>query len=175
MATMECTTLRASARRGRLSLEGTSAVSSSTLPSRPARHRALRAVQAVVCGVALLATAAVAAPSASAAQPGARSAGFPTYLKGVAVNQATGAQLSGIVVTLRDPVTLDVIASDTTNASGVFRMDGLDSDEYAIKFNGSRRGFETGFGGCGRGVVPTYGEACTFAPGGVGKFRLEHL
>jgi hypothetical protein len=124
----------------------------------------------------LVAAAALAAPSASAARLAAQpAAGFPTYLKGMAVNRATGAHLRGIVVTLRDPVTLDVIARDTTNANGVFRMDGLHSDEYAIKFNGSRRGFETGFGGCGHRVVPTYGQACTFAPGGVGRFGLDRL
>jgi hypothetical protein len=144
-----------------------------------AARRRLRAVQAAVCGTALLAAAVLAAPAASAARPAGgpvqSAAGFPTYLKGMAVNQETGAHLGGIVVTLRDPVSLEVIATDTTNANGVFRMDGLRSDEYAIKFNGSRRGFETGFGGCGRGVVPTYGEACTFAPGSVGRFRLDHL
>jgi hypothetical protein len=124
-----------------------------------------------------MAAAAFAAPEASASRSGPPTAhaGFPTYLKGMAVNANTGAQLSGIRVTLRDPVSLDVIASDTTNLNGVFRMDGLHSDEYAIKFNGSRRGFETGWGGCGHGVVPTFGEACTFAPGAVGKFRLDHL
>jgi hypothetical protein len=164
---------------GRLILEGTSAVSSTIASSRPSRRRVLRAVQAALCGTALLATAALIAPGASAAPRSGSvdtaAAGFPTYLKGVAVNQATGARLAGIVVTLRDPVTLDLIASDTTNANGVFRMDGLSSDEYAIKFNGARRGFETGFGGCGHGVVADYGDACTFAPGAVGPFRLDHL
>jgi hypothetical protein len=122
--------------------------------------------------------AAVAAPSASASRstrPAQPAAGFPTYLKGVAVNASTGARLSGILVTVRDPVSQDLIASDTTNDNGVFQMDGLHSDEYGIKFNGSRRGFETGWGGCGHGVVPTFGDACTFAPGSVGKFRLDHL
>jgi hypothetical protein len=137
-------------------------------------------VQAVACGAALLTAVAFATPTASASHsssqpPRAAAAGFPTFLKGMAVSSSTGAQLSGILVTLRDPVTLDLIASDTTNANGVFRMDGLHSDEYGIKFNGSRRGFETGWGGCGHGVVPTFGEACTFAPGSVGKFRLDHL
>jgi hypothetical protein len=129
------------------------------------------------CAAVLLATAALVAPVASASRSAAPSArvGFPTYLKGMVVNSSTGAQVSGILVTLRDPVSLDLIASDTTNANGVFRMDGLHSDEYGIKFNGSRRGYETGWGGCGHGVVPTFGEACTFAPGGVGKFRLDRL
>jgi hypothetical protein len=52
-------------------------------------------------------------------------------------------------------------------------MDGLHEDEYAVKFNGARLGYETGFLGCGRGVVPTWGEACSFGTGPVGKARLE--
>jgi hypothetical protein len=134
------------------------------------------------CAAVLLAAVAIAVPDAAVAGRSApvetvrpAAVGFPTYLKGMVVNASTGAQVRGVLVTLRDPVTLDLIASDLTNDSGVFRMDGLHSDEYAIKFNGSRRGYETGFGGCGHGVVATYGEACTFAPGAVGKFRLDHL
>jgi hypothetical protein len=121
----------------------------------------------------------VSSASTATARPAAHTesarAGFPTYVKGMVVNSSTGVHVSGVVVTVRDPVSLDVIASDTTNANGVFRMDGLHSDEYAIKFNGARRSYETGFGGCGHGVVPTFGEACTFAPGAVGRFRLDHL
>jgi hypothetical protein len=141
------------------------------------RLRVTRSLRAAGCAAALVAAAALVCPAASAARSDAlpKAGGFPTYLKGMVVNSATGAKVSGVLVTLRDPVSLDVIASDLTNANGVFRMDDLSSDEYALKFNGSRRGYETGFGGCGHGVVPTFGEACTFAPGAVGRFRLDRL
>jgi hypothetical protein len=137
-----------------------------------------RALRATVLGGSLLAAAALLASPPASAQHSAGSspaaAGFPTYIKGTVVNSSTGAQVSGVLVTVRSP-SLALIASDTTNANGVFRMDGLHSDEYALKFNGSRRGYETGYGGCFHGVVPTFGEACTFAPGAVGRFRLDRL
>jgi hypothetical protein len=128
-----------------------------------------------VCAAALIAAAVLAAPAATAADARGDRSGFPTYVKGRTVNAHSGTRLGGILVTLRDPVTLDVVGSDRTNTNGVFRINGLRSDEYAIKFNGSRRGFETGFGACDRGVVAHYGDACTFAPGGVGKFHLDRL
>jgi hypothetical protein len=98
-----------------------------------------------------------------------------TFLSGTVVNQDTGAPVSGIRVTLRDVGSLDVLASDLTNSEGRYRMDGLHEDEYGIKFAGARRGYETGFLGCGHGVVQTWGEACSFGTGRVGVARLEKL
>jgi hypothetical protein len=142
------------------------------------RRARLSAAAALLAGVALVSTAA-AAPAhpagASAHASASTTALIPTYVKGMVVNSSTGNPVSGINVTLRDPVSLDLIASDTTNANGVYRMDGLDSDEYAIKFNGSRRGYETGFLGCGHAVVASFDDACTFAPGPEGKARLDRL
>jgi hypothetical protein len=150
-----------------------------------ARLRTLRALAALrsprsrrvgVCVAALIAAAALISPAATAARSDAlHKVGFPTYMKGTVVDPASGDSVRGVRVTVRDPVTLDLIGSDVTDVRGVFRIGGLHSDEYAIKFNGARRGYETGFGGCLHGVVATYPEACTFAPGAVGKFRLEHL
>ena len=60
------------------------------------------------------------------------------------VNEATGNPVRGVLVTLRDPVTRVVIAADSTNVHGVDRFDGLDSDEYGVKFNGTRKGYESG-------------------------------
>jgi hypothetical protein len=133
-----------------------------------------------VITLGLLAAAAFASPTASATASAAspsvdRAAGLPTYVKGRVVDADTGARLRGVHVTVRDPVSLRLIGSDFTDRRGVFRVGGLHSDEYAVKFNGSRRGFETGFGACGHRVVPHYGAACTFAPGAVGKFRLDRL
>lgn len=137
--------------------------------------RLRRGRMGLTAAVALTAVAALGSAASAAHPPALAKAGFPTYMKGTVVDSATGAQLRGVLVTARDPVSLDLIASDRTNSSGVFRIDGLHSDEYAIKFNGSRIDYETGYGGCGHGVVPDYGDACTFAPGAVGKFRLDRL
>jgi hypothetical protein len=138
------------------------------------RSRLVPSMIAIAClgGVAY-----AAAPAAAQLPQGTQSASplFPTFAQGKVVNAGTGAGVSGILVTLRDPVTLDMIARDTTNANGVYRMEGLDSDEYAIKFNGSAKSYETGFLACNHSVVPTYGQACTFAPGHEGQARLQHL
>ena len=124
----------------------------------------------MAAGLALTAVPADAAPHHATAAKG-----FPTYAKGTVVDQDTGDPVQGIYVTLRSPSGDTVIAADTTNARGVYRMDGLDSDEYSIKFRGVPRGYENGWLGCGHGVVPTWGEGCTFAPGPLGKARIEAL
>lgn len=129
-----------------------------------------------VIAAAVAVLAALAAPTAQAAHhPEPAAKGFPTYVKGMVVNSATGNPVRGVYVTLRNPSGSVVIAADTTNANGVYRMDGLDSDEYSVKFRGMPRGYENGWLGCGHGVVPTWGEACTFAPGPLGKARLDPL
>jgi hypothetical protein len=136
--------------------------------------RIARALAATAAAVAL-ACSGLAAADASNHSPTSPAKGFPTYAKGMVVNSNTGNPVQGVLVTLRDPSGDTVIASDTTNARGVFRMDGLDSDEYSLKFRGVPVGYENGWLGCGHGVVPTWGEGCTFAPGPLGKARLDKL
>jgi carboxypeptidase family protein len=98
-----------------------------------------------------------------------------SFIRGTVVNSHTHNPVPGVAVTVRDPVSLDVVGSDTTNADGVYRVTGLTSDEYAIKFNGSARGYETGFLACDHSVVPTYGDACTFGTGREGRALLDRL
>jgi hypothetical protein len=142
------------------------------------RRSALSAVAVLSTGLALATTPASSEardlPASSSAVAGTR-LGAATYLQGTVVNATTGNSVAGIRVTLRDVVSLDVLASDMSNASGVFRMNDLSEDEYAVKFAGARQGYETGFLGCGHGVVPTWGEACSFGTGRIGKARLEKL
>jgi len=135
-----------------------------------------------LAAVAVLAGMATAVPSAADAQQVSPSSASisahrlaPTYLRGQVVNQDTGTPVAGVRVTLRDVVSLDVLATDRTDRNGRFRMDGLFEDEYAVKFAGGMVGYETGFLGCGHGVVPTWGEACSFGTGPIGKARLEKL
>lgn len=98
-----------------------------------------------------------------------------TYIRGVAVKAGNGAPLSGILVTIRDIDDLSVIGSDVTNANGVYRIDGLTGDEFAVKLNGRSRSFETGFLACGGAVVPTWGQACAAGTGNQIRARLQHL
>lgn len=100
---------------------------------------------------------------------------YPAFMRGTVVNAATGQRVRGVVVTARDVVTLEVLEQDTTNSNGVFVMTGLNRDEYAVKLNGSSVGYETGFLGCAHGVVPAWGDACSYGTGKIGKARLDHL
>jgi hypothetical protein len=127
---------------------------------------------------ALLATTTLAAVPALAGGTASAEApkGAPdTFLAGTVVNKNTGNPVGGIKVTLRDVVTLDVLAADETNAAGRYRMDDLHEDEYGIWFAGRPKGYENGYLGCGHGVVPTWGEACSFGIGRVGVARIERL
>ena len=113
--------------------------------------------------------------AAHAEVDGSHAAAKVSFIRGTVVNSHTHNPVSGVAVTVRDPVSLDVLGSDTTNADGVYKVTGLTSDEYAIKFNGSARGYETGFLACDHSVVPTYGAACTFGTGREGRALLDRL
>ncbi len=101
--------------------------------------------------------------------------GLPAFMRGTVVNSATGNPVQGVLVTVRDVVTLEVLESDRTDLDGIWSVSGLTLDEYGIKVNGSSRGYETGFVGCGRGVVASWDDACSFGTGKVGRARLDRL
>lgn len=143
---------------------------------------ATRTRRLFVAATALSCLGLLAAASTAQAHPISAQSGRPastdakaSVMKGVVVDSNTHNPVRGVIVTARDIGTLDVLGSDVTNASGVYKIGGLTEDEYAVKFNGSRRGYETGFLGCGHGVVPDFGDACTFAPMDLGHARLDHL
>ena len=97
----------------------------------------------------------------------------PSFVSGVVVNAATGNRLSGIAVSIREPDALGTpVGSDTTDSNGFFRF-AVFGEEWGMRVIGGPRGFENGWVGCGRGVVPTFGEACTHGPGRIGRIRLD--
>jgi hypothetical protein len=126
-------------------------------------------------GAAVLATALATTPAVAHDRAGDNAAKAETFLAGTVVDKDTGNPVSDIRVTLRDVVTHDVLAADHTNASGRYRMEDLHEDEYGIWFAGRPKAHESGYLGCGHGVVPTWGEACSFGTGRVGVARLERL
>jgi hypothetical protein len=138
--------------------------------SAPTDSRLIAALGLTCLGVCL----GIAANNATAhAEVQTPSVAKVSFIRGVVVNSHTHNPVSGIAVTVRDPVSLDPIGGDTTNANGVYKIDGLTSDEYAIKFNGSARGYETGYLACDHSVVPSFGQACTFGTGAEGRARLD--
>jgi hypothetical protein len=152
----------------------------STRPALPrSTRRSLAAAAAAVALTAPLAAVAATVPSASAAGAGgavaSADAKVETFIRGRVVNAANGNPVAGVLVTVRDVVSLKVVAKDTTDAMGVYRVTGLTDEEYGIKLNGRRAGFETGWLACNRTVVPTWGEACSHGTGRLGPARLDRL
>lgn len=98
-----------------------------------------------------------------------------SYISGVVVNAANGARLRGIDVSARDVVDrTDVIGSDRTNRDGYFRIPAY-GEEFALRVFGDARGFENGWVACDKGVLPTWGEACSVGTGRIGRIRLDRL
>ncbi len=99
----------------------------------------------------------------------------PSFVSGVVVNAANGNRVSGVQVSIREPDALGtVVASDTTDSNGFFKFP-VFGEEWGMWVKGRPRGFENGWVGCGRGVVPTWGQACSHGPGRIGKIRLDRL
>lgn len=129
--------------------------------------------------VALAAVAALVPVSLAATGPAdaaPRAAGTSSVVAGTVVNAATGNELRGIVVTVRDVGARGtVIGRDTTDANGHFRIT-VDVEELAVRVNGQARGFETGWVTCSpHRVVPTWGQACSQGATQLGRIRLDHL
>jgi len=153
-----------------------------TLPRTiaPRSLRALAATAALVAPLALLAGTTGTAHASGAADRArmvdAKSQAAPaTFIRGRTVNAGNGNPIAGVIVTVRDIITLEVIDKDVTDAMGAYRFTGLTEEEYAIKFNGRGQGFETGFLGCGNRVVPTWGEACSHGTGRLGPARMDAI
>ena len=98
-----------------------------------------------------------------------------SYLRGTVVDSVTKAPVPGVVVTARDEVDRTIVyGRDTTNARGVFVITGLSRDEYSLRMNGLRVGYENGYRACDRTVLPWL-DACTLAPGKTGRTLIDQL
>lgn len=98
---------------------------------------------------------------------------WPSFVSGVVVSSVNGERLRGINVSTRAIDALGtVLHSDVTDANGFFRIP-VFIDEFGLRVEGGSRGFENGWTGCRRVVVRTWGQACSFGAGRVGKIRLD--
>lgn len=164
-------------------LTALTALTTPTSPTTPTtERRSLRTLAAVAALVAALALLVGTSGSASAtgatdvrATDATTLAEPATFIRGRTVNAANGNPIGGVIVTIRDVVTLEVIDKDVTDAMGAYRITGLTEEEYAIKLNGRKQGFETGFLGCGNKVVATWGEACSHGTGRLGPARMDAI
>jgi hypothetical protein len=91
------------------------------------------------------------------------------------VDAATGDGLKGVDVQIEDALITVVYGTATTNGAGKAKVRGIADEEIAVHVDGSARGYEAGYLGCLGDVVPTFAEACTFAPSNLGTIRLDPL
>jgi len=99
---------------------------------------------------------------------------FATYASGRILDSVSLAGVGGATVQARQADGTTVIATATTNAAGEYRINGIATDEIALFVNGAAAGHASGFFGCA-GIVATFPEACTFAPGPQGDRLLAPL
>lgn len=102
----------------------------------------------------------------------------PAFIRGIVVDAADQAKpVAGVLVTGRDSVDISAVeGADTTNANGVFKIQGLTcEDSCYLKVNGSSQSYETGFSDCSQQIVPTWGAACASPIGRIGKVFLDKL
>jgi hypothetical protein len=101
---------------------------------------------------------------------------LPSYVRGTVVNAANGRPVRNLRVSLRDAVDRTVIIGiDDTDSLGRFRIDGIEGEDFGLRFAGRERGYETGWLACNGTVVRTWGDACGVGPGGVGRVRIDRL
>lgn len=89
-----------------------------------------------------------------------------TFATGRVVDARTGLPLKGALVRYQPYGSPSPDGVDRTDADGLFEVTGLDHDEYAVRVTAPR--YVGGYLGCGYVLVPTFEEACTFAPGPLG-------
>lgn len=99
---------------------------------------------------------------------------FATYASGRILDSVSLAGVGGASVEAREADGTTVIASAVTNAAGEYRISGIATDEIALYVNGAAAGHASGFFGCA-GIVATFPEACTFAPGPQGDRLVAPL
>jgi hypothetical protein len=98
-----------------------------------------------------------------------------TPIQGRVIDSSTFAGVGGVMVTARDVVNRSIVyARTTTGPMGYFTLNGVTQDEVGLAFNGASVKYEAGWLSCHHTVVPTWGEACSHAPGSVGNVRLDH-
>jgi 5-hydroxyisourate hydrolase-like protein (transthyretin family) len=99
---------------------------------------------------------------------------LPAFVRGRVVDAASGAPVRGALVSARDVLDRWVIFHTVrTDARGRFHLTRIAEEEIALRVQGRRVGYENGFRGCGGGVVPTWGEACSASTGALGRVRLD--
>ena len=133
--------------------------------------------------VALVASALLMVCAALTLQSPAHAAASPTagkdtgFFAGRLVNPATGNPVKGVTVKVFRINTDTLLGQAKTGPEGHFRIDGLSAadEELDARANGRAVSYETGWFGCSRGIVQSWGAACSWGQGRQGTFKIQHL
>ena len=141
-----------------------------TLTTRPAA--------ALLTGLLLLVMAVLSLQSPTQAATGhtgaSKSAGF---FGGRLINPATGNPVKGVTVKVFEINTDHLLGQDKSGSAGYYRIDGLSAadEELDVRVNGSAVRYETGWASCNHTVVPSWGDACSYAQGRQTPIKVQHL
>jgi hypothetical protein len=99
------------------------------------------------------------------------------FFAGRLVNPKTGNPVRGVTVKVFRINTDTLLGQARTGPEGHFRIDGLSAadEELDARANGRAVGYETGWFGCSRAIVQSWGAACSWGQGRQGTFRIQHL
>jgi hypothetical protein len=98
-----------------------------------------------------------------------------TTVYGHVINARTGVGVANVYVTARDVVDRSIVFGHaTTGTNGYFTMTGVTEEEFGLRVNGTAVSYEVGWLSCSHTVVPTWGQACSFAPSHLGSIKLDH-
>jgi len=113
-------------------------------------------------------------PAQAARTTTSRDTGF---FAGTLVNPKTGNPVKGVTVKVFRINTDTQLGHATTGPEGHFRIDGLSAadEELDVRANGRAVSYETGWFGCNRTIVQSWGAACSWGQGRQGTFKIQHL
>jgi hypothetical protein len=114
------------------------------------------------------------APAQAARTTTSKAGGF---FAGHLVNPKTGNPVKGVTVKVFRINTDTLLGHATTGPEGNFRIDGLSAadEELDVRANGRAVNYETGWFGCNRTIVQSWGAACSWGQGRQGTFKIQHL
>ena len=112
-----------------------------------------------------------------AATSHARTSKTAGFFGGRLINPATGNPVKGATVKVFEINSDNLLGQDKSGSAGYYRIDGLSAanEELDVRVNGSAVRYETGWVGCNHNVVPTWGDACSFAQGRQTPIKVQHL
>lgn len=100
---------------------------------------------------------------------------LPAYVRGKVVDADDLTPVVGAVVRLREASSNDIAGYATTDSNGIFRITGIDGEDFNLQVVGTRLVYESGYRACDAQVVPTIGEACGSPIGDIGRVYLEYV